>query len=171
MEHGMPPPAPLERTMRFLKLTGLHAEGFARGEKWIRSKIADLKIDLWLATEQGEGERSPQVDDIQLQIETLDAMLWPSIFDREDEGGYFLQSAASDLARYAVCIANVSANGKSEDHRSLLLYARAFLETADARDEAHKCMRRIEQRPGVVFEDVGDIVKAALTLLETLLTS
>ncbi len=158
-----------DKTMRFLKLTWLHSEAIVRGKEWIRSRIADLKIDLWLATEHGEQERSTQVDDIQCEIETLDNLLWPSIFDTHDIGGHSLQCAAADLARYAICIMYLDENGAKKDHRARLVSARAFLDTADAHDEAHKCMRRIDDRPGVLFEDVSEVVEKAGRLIETLL--
>lgn len=167
MEHERKLPQPIEKAMRFLRLSGLHAEAVVRGKAWIRSKIADLKIDLWLATEHGEGEQSVQVDDIQCGIETLDALLWPSIFDTDDMRGHLLQIAAADLARYALCIAQVNANGQVADHRTLLSSASSFLEKDEAIDEAYKCMHRIEDSPGVVFEDVREVVENAVRLLET----
>ena len=149
----------------FLKLTGLRAEAYAQGKAWVHSRIADLKIDLHLTTEHGEGENTNQVDEILQQIQQLESTLNPSLFDPDpqDTGNSFLQSAAADLACFVLTVAKQKR--QDGDALAVLQDAKDFLQTPAARSEAHEWMERILHRPGVVFEDVDDVIDRAGHLL------
>src|SRR3989344_272079 len=107
------------KAMRFLKLAGLCSQAFVQGEEWVRSHIADLKIDLRLTTEYGEEHDTRQVDDIHCQIEILQSMLRQSLFDPVGEPEKLcIQGAATDLAQFALCIAR---HGKADHALSAVL--------------------------------------------------
>jgi hypothetical protein len=161
----------LEKAERFCKLVQLRSEAFVHGAQWVKSRLADLKIDLWLATEQGEDGETEQVNEIHHQIDILQTSLEPSIFDPkpEDAGILSMQSAAADLALFAIHIAKQQMSmADTTDFSVVLQHAKDFLKTDEARSEAHSCMERILERPGVLFEDVQEVLERAQSLLVTL---
>ncbi len=155
----------LDGRLRSLRLVRFRSEAFAHTKEWIRSALADLKIDLWLVTEHGEQSAASQVDEIHQQIEILEGALKPSIFDPDDKGSCFTQSAAADVAQYAICIVKLEL-GNQAPLECILESALRFLRTDDGRDEAHKCLNRVSSEEGIVFEDVGDVLQRAIRLLE-----
>ena len=151
---------------KYLSLVRFRSEAFSQSEQRVRSRLADLKIDLWLATEHGEAPDTAQVSQIHAHIELLESRLRPSIFDAVGEvDKYSLQSVAADLARFALSIAERRISHDDQGFDMLILLAKRFLESPEARSEAFACQERILGRSGVVFEDVGEIIDRAKHLV------
>ncbi len=154
--------------LHFFRQVGWRSEAYLKGDDWVRSRITDLKIDLWLATEHGETEESDQVELISREMEVHHGILQKSIFDPDPEeidGGLAMETAAADCAGYVLAITRHK-EGKDATFQRILTLAIAHLETEEARGDAHSCMERVASYRGIVFQDVTGVIERAKHLLE-----
>lgn len=154
----------LEKAILFMKQVGLRSEAYLKGDIWVRSKLTDLKIDLWLATEQGEAEGSAQVEWLYRQIDTYEKVLYKTIFDPDPadlSGSLAIQAAAADLGQFMLQLAKIN----DTTHEATLSKAIQMLEEEGARDIAFECMERVSAYCGIVHEDVAEIIGRAKHLL------
>lgn len=157
----------IRTSLRFFENVGLRSEAYLKGDDWVRSRLADLKIDLWLATEHGEAEGTQQVEIIHQQIETLSGVLRKSVFDPDPKdlrGSLPIEIAAADLARYVLHIAKQE-HDDGTTFSTILSSAEHYMNTTYARSEAHACMERVRRYCGIVFEDVAEVISSAKHLL------
>ncbi len=152
------------KTINFLRQVGLRSEAYLKGDDWVKSALADLKIDHWLATEHGEAENTTQVEWIHRQIEIYQKVLHKTVFDpdpTELDGGLAIQAAAADLGQYVVQIAR----RKEAGFAAILSAAEQLLDERDARIFASECMQRVSNYCGIVHDDIGEVIKRAKHLL------
>jgi hypothetical protein len=155
---------------RSLKLVAFRSEACFHGRKWMQSKLADLKIDLWLATENGEynGATNGQVDDLHMQIERLQTDLIPSIFSPEEGDRKLLITAAgAQMAQLALCIVQIRPDMVGAEKHQLLLESINFLDTQPAKSEAAKILCSFLDKSGIVPEDTKEVLGSAISLLRT----
>lgn len=151
----------------FLRQIGLRSEAYLKGDDWVKSTVADLRLDLWLLTEHGEVENDEQAAWIHRQIEVYQKVLTKSIFDPDSEsidGGLAIQVAASDLGQYVLAIA--TSELKEEENFSIVAdRAIELLMDSNSRNDAASCMQRVSQYRGVIYEDIDEVIQRATRLL------
>lgn len=163
-ETPRPALGPHQKTQRFLRLVSARSEAYLNGDAWVKSRLTDLKIDLWLATEHGEGEGSEQADWLHAVIDLYEGIFRKTLFDpdpKDLDGGLAIQAAAADLGQYALGIARA----RQGDERTLVRRAADILEEPDARDLAAECMRRVSHHRGIVCENTDEVIERARHLL------
>ena len=157
-----------QTSLNFLKQVSLHSEAYLKGDDWVRSRLADLKIDLWLATEHGEVEEAHQVEWIHQQIEVYQSALRKTLFDpdpKDISGSLAMEAAAADLASYVLQIVKQQEETEAS-FQGVLTGAKAYLRGDSVRNEAHSCMTRVHSYCGIIFEDVGEVIQRAQHLLD-----
>lgn len=171
----MPQPDSLEayeeyrKAETFLTLAALRSEARYRGQEWTRQRIADLKIDLHLATEQGD--ETVQILELRNKIERLENDLTPSIFDDPERPASddAMKYSAAHLARQAIEVAFRDSPILPGSFREILVEAKAYLSTEDGLSAAKDNLMLVEHLPDVVLNGQEEVVTGARHLLDCLL--
>jgi hypothetical protein len=129
--------------------------------------LADLQIDLYLETENGEVEGNTQVEWIRSQIEIYRSVLKKTVFDPDPlelGGSLAIEAAAADLGQYVL----QTVARHEVDYKRMVSGAQALLAEDEARIMASECMNRVSIYRGIVQQDILEVIARATQLISCL---